>query len=153
MTDFAPKNPDYEARLRESFACQSVMITMGASIQDVRPGIVELSMDHHPGLTQQHGFLHAGVVTTVLDSACGYAGFSLMPADAEVLTVEFKTNFLAPARGERFRMIGTVLKPGRSLFVTEGRAYAVLGGQEKLIATMTCTLMAVTGRSDIKTAQ
>lgn len=151
MVDFTPRNPDYEARLRDSFARQSVMETMGVSILNIRPGQVELTLDHHPGLTQQHGFLHAGVVTTVLDSACGYAGFSLMQADAEVLTVEFKANFIAPARGDRFRICGTVLKPGRTLFVTEGRAFAFRGDEQTLIATMSCTLMAVTGRGDIKT--
>ena len=102
------------------------------------------------GLTQQHGFLHAGMVATALDSACGYAGFTLMAADAAVLTIEFKINLLAPAKGERFRMEGRVLKPGRTITVCEGRAFAIDGSQEKLIATMGCTLMAVTGRDNIQ---
>jgi len=89
-------------------------------------------------------------VSTALDSACGYAGFSLMAADAAVLTIEFKINLLAPAKGQRFRMVGTVLKPGRTITVAEGQAYAIDNGQEKLIATMGCTLMAVTGRDTIQ---
>ncbi|HYF43815.1 MAG TPA: PaaI family thioesterase, partial [Ramlibacter sp.] len=102
------------------------------------------------GLTQQHGFLHAGMVATALDSACGYAGFTLMPAEAGVLTIEYKINLLAPARGERFRMAGTVVKPGRTVTVTEGRAYALENGREKLIATVGATLMTILGRDDVK---
>ena len=101
-------------------------------------------------MTQQHGFLHAGVVSTALDSACGYAAFSLMPEDAAVLTIEFKINLLAPAKGERFRMEGRVLKPGRTITVCEGRAYALQDQKETLIATMNCTLMTVMGRTDIR---
>ena len=119
--------------------------------QVVAPGSVDIALDWAPGLTQQHGFLHAGVVSAALDSACGYAAFTLMPADAEVLTIEFKINLLAPARGECFRMEGRVLKPGRTVTVCEGRAYALHGGTEKLVATMGCTLMAITGREDVRT--
>ena len=114
------------------------------------PGSVDIQLDWAAGLTQQHGFLHAGVVATALDSACGYAGLTLMPEDAAVLTIEFKINLLAPARGERFRMEGRVLKPGRTITVCEGRAYALDGNHEKLVATMGCTLMAVTGRENIR---
>src|SRR5690606_32019144 len=105
--------------------------------------------DWAPGLTQQHGFIHAGMLSAALDSACGYAGFSLMPEDAGVLTIEFKINLLAPAQGQRFRCEGRVLKPGRTIVVAEGRAYAIDHGQEKLCATMQCTLMAVHGREGI----
>ncbi|WP_202900051.1 PaaI family thioesterase [Acidovorax sp. JHL-9] len=126
------------------------MQTLGARLGLVAPGAVDIEMDWAAGLTQQHGFLHAGMVATALDSACGYAGFTLMAEDAAVLTIEFKINLLAPARGERFRMEGRVLKPGRTITVCEGRAYALEGTQEKLVATMACTLMAITGRENIR---
>ena len=102
---------------------------------------MDICLDWAPGLTQQHGFLHAGMVSTALDSACGYAGLTQMPAGAAVLTIEFKINLLAPAKGQRFRMEGRVIKPGRTITVTEGRAYAIDQGKEKLVATMGCTLM------------
>ena len=126
------------------------MRTIGARIVRVEHGHVELELPFREDLTQQHGFLHAGIVTTLVDSACGYAAFSLMESDAAVLTVEFKTNLLAPAGGERFRFVGEVVRPGRTLTVSEGRAYATEGAAEKLIATMTATLMAVRGRSGIE---
>ena len=100
--------------------------------------------------TQQHGFVHAGIITTALDTACGYAAFSLMDAESAVLTVEFKTNLLAPARGERFLVRAHVVKPGRTLTVTEAKAFAVSGGAEKLVASMTGTLMAVRERDDVR---
>ena len=126
------------------------MQTLGACLGRVQPGAADIELAWAPGLTQQHGFSHAGMVATALDSACGYAGFTLMGEDAAVLTIEFKINLLAPARGERFRMEGRVLKPGRTITVCEGRAFAIDNGQEKLVATMGCTLMAVTGRDNIQ---
>jgi uncharacterized protein (TIGR00369 family) len=147
---FEPKDPDYAARVRASFGRQSAMQTIGAALAVVEPGRVEIELPWAQALTQQHGFLHAGMVATALDSACGYAGFSLMPADAAVLTVEYKINLLAPAKGQRFRMEGLVIKPGRTVTVTEGKAWAIDDGREKLIATMTCTLMAVFGRDGIQ---
>jgi uncharacterized protein (TIGR00369 family) len=147
---FEPRDPDYVQRVRASFERQAAMCTLGASLAAVRPGQVEITLPWSEPLTQQHGFLHAGMVSTALDSACGYAGFSLMPADAAVLTIEFKINLLAPAKGETFRMVGTVIKPGRTVTVCEGQAYAIEAGQEKLIATMGCTLMAVIGRDNIQ---
>ena len=126
------------------------MQTLGACLGRVQPGAVDIELAWAQGLTQQHGFLHAGMVATALDSACGYAGFTLMGEDAAVLTIEFKINLLAPARGERFRMEGRVLKPGRTITVCDGRAFAIDNDQEKLIATMGCTLMAVTGRDTIQ---
>lgn len=136
-------------RVQESFALQGAMQTLGAQITHLAAGAVDIGFDWAPGLTQQHGFIHAGMLSAVLDSACGYAGFSLMPEDAGVLTIEFKINLLAPAQGQRFRCEGRVLKPGRTIVVTEGRAYAIDNGQEKLCATMQCTLMAVHGREGI----
>jgi uncharacterized protein (TIGR00369 family) len=125
------------------------MSTLGAQLTHLAPGAVDISFDWAPGLTQQHGFIHAGMLSAALDSACGYAGFSLMPEDAGVLTIEFKINLLAPAKGQRFRCEGRVLKPGRTIVLAEGRAFAIDGGQEKLCATMHCTLMAVQGRPGI----
>ena len=147
---FEPKDADYAQRVRDSFALQGAMGTIGASLGEIAPGTVEILLDWAPGLTQQHGFLHAGMVATALDSACGYAGFTLMPTGTGVLTIEFKVNLLAPARGQRFRMVGQVVKPGRTITVTEGRAYAIDSGREKLIATLGATLMTITGRDDVK---
>ncbi|MGE0332551.1 MAG: PaaI family thioesterase [Ramlibacter sp.] len=147
---FEPQDAGYAQRVRDSFALQGAMGTIGASLGTIAPGTVEILMDWAPGLTQQHGFLHAGMVATALDSACGYAGFTLMPAGAGVLTIEFKINLLAPAKGQRFRMVGQVVKPGRTITVTEGRAYAIDNGNEKLIATLGATLMTITGRDDVK---
>jgi len=145
-----PRDPQFASRVRESFERQGAMQTLGASLGLLEPGAVDIELDWAQALTQQHGFLHAGMVAAALDSACGYAAFTLMPADAAVLTIEFKINLLAPAQGERFRMEGRVLKPGRTITVSEGRAYALTGAQEKLVATMGCTLMTVTGRQEIK---
>ena len=147
---FEPRCSSYAERVRDSFSRQGAMQTLGARLCRVQPGAVDIELDWAQGLTQQHGFLHAGMVATALDSACGYAGFTLMGEDAAVLTIEFKINLLAPARGERFRMEGRVIKPGRTITVCEGRAFAIDNGQEKLMATMGCTLMAVTGRDNIQ---
>jgi uncharacterized protein (TIGR00369 family) len=147
---FQPKVPDYAQRVRASFGRQAAMETIGATLAAVEPGHVVIELPWAQPLTQQHGFLHAGMVATALDSACGYAAFSLMPADAAVLTIEYKINLLAPAKGERFRMEGLVIKPGRTVTVAEGKAYTIHSGREKLIATMHCTLMAVIGREGIE---
>ena len=149
-TRFEPKDAGYADRVRASFARQAAMDTIGATLAEVEPGRVVIELPWAQALTQQHGFLHAGMVATGLDSACGYAGFSLMPADAAVLTIEYKINLLAPAQGQRFRMEGLVIKPGRTVTVTEGRAWAIEDGREKLIATMSCTLMAVFGRDGVR---
>ncbi len=141
-----PKDPDFRRRVEASFARQHVMRTLEIVIARLEPGEIELSMPYAEAYTQQHGFMHAGIISTALDSACGYAAFSLMPADAAVLTVEFKTNLLAPADGEQFLFRGRVVKPGRTLTVCEAQALAYHPGAEKLIATMTGTLMAVFDR-------
>lgn len=147
---FQAPDAAFADRVRSSFAMQGAMATIGARLGSIAPGEVVIELDWAQPLTQQHGFLHAGMVATALDSACGYAGFTLMPADAGVLTIEYKINLLAPARGQRFRMVGQVVKPGRTITVTEGRAFAIDDGREKLIATMGATLMAITGRADVK---
>jgi len=141
---------DFETRVRDSFARQKAMATIGAELTRVTAGVVEIELPFAEELTQQHGFLHAGVISAALDSACGYAAYSLMPADAAVLTIEFKVNLLAPGRGERFLFRGSVTKPGRTIIVADGQAYAFgADGETRLIATMTGTMMTVLGRGGI----
>jgi uncharacterized protein (TIGR00369 family) len=147
-----PRDPHYAQRMRESFARQPAMATLGVSIEEVGAGRVVLAMAHRADLTQQHGFVHAGVIATALDSACGYAAFTLMPADAGVLTIEFKVNLLAPARGPLMRFEGQVKKAGRTISVVDGHAWQYEPGSDerKLVATMTATIMTVTGRDDVR---
>jgi uncharacterized protein (TIGR00369 family) len=147
MPRFEPKNPDYRKVATETFDRQQAMQTLGISIARLEPGEVELSMPYSSDWTQQNGFIHAGIVTAGLDTACGIAAFTLMPAGSDILTVEFKTNLLAPARGDRFAFRAHVVKPGRTLTICEGRAFAEIGGVENLIATMTGTLMAMVRRA------
>jgi uncharacterized protein (TIGR00369 family) len=148
MPRFEPRNPDFRSVAAATFAAQRAMKTLGISIVRLEPGEVDLAMAYAPEFSQQNGFIHAGIITAGLDNACGIAAFTLMPAGADILTVEFKTNLLAPARGERFAFRGVVVKPGRTLTVCEGRAYAVTDGVESLVATMTGTLMAIMPRGD-----
>jgi uncharacterized protein (TIGR00369 family) len=143
---FEPKNPDYRAVATATFDRQPAMQSLGISIARLEPGEVDLTMLYSASWTQQNGFIHAGVITAALDTACGIAAFTLMPANCDVLTVEFKTNLLAPARGERFVFRAHVVKPGRTLTVCEAQAFAVRDGAENLIATMTGTLMALPRR-------
>ena len=150
MKSFQPKDDEYESKVRDSFNRQNAMQTVNASIVSVDPGKVELVFPHDDKLTQQHGFIHAGIVSTVLDSACGYAAFSLMPKDSAVLTIEYKVNLLAPADGEKFIAIGTVKKPGRTITVSDGELYALKNDERKLVATMTGTLMCVINRAGIE---
>ena len=147
---FIPRNDRYEQKVRDSFDKQVIMRTIGATITRLQAGEVELTMPFHESLTQQHGFIHGGIVTTILDSACGYAALSLMPADAGILSIEFKVNFLAPASGENFRALGRVKKPGRNITVSEGDLYAELEGESKLVASMVATMMSIYGRAGIK---
>ncbi len=138
-------DPQSVARLRADFDRQGAMQSMGITVADVAPGRVILEMPFNPAFSQHHGFMHAGTITSGMDSACGFAAFTLMDAESEVLTVEFKCSFLAPARGQLFRFEGNVLKSGRTLTFTEGRAIAVDAGQETTVATITATMMAVRG--------
>ncbi|HEY6633706.1 MAG TPA: PaaI family thioesterase [Rhizobiaceae bacterium] len=127
------------------------MTTIGARLALVTPGIVEIEMPFSAALTQQHGFLHAGVISAALDSACGYAALSIMPENAAVLTIEFKVNLLAPGRGVRFLFRGSVTKPGRTIVVADGQAYAIGADEEaKLVATMTGTMMTILGRDGME---
>lgn len=142
---------DYESRVRSSFARQKIMQTIGAEVTRIEAGTVEIELPFREDLTQQHGFLHAGIISTALDSACGYAAYSVMPADAAVLTIEFKTNLLSPGKGERFLFRGTVTKPGRTIVVADGQAYAFdADGDARLVATMTGTMMVISGRDGIE---
>jgi uncharacterized protein (TIGR00369 family) len=150
VSTFKPQVANFEARVRKSFDRQPMMHTIGASLARIEPGEVEMGMPIAVQFCQQHGFVHAGIVTTLADTACGYAAFSLMPASAGVLTTEFKVNLLAPAAGERLIAVGRVVKPGRTLTVTQGEVHAESEGKRKLVAIITATLMAVEGRDDVK---
>ena len=119
MSDFHPRDPDYAARVRASFARQRFMETLGARLVRVEPGLCEIELDYQEALTQQHGYLHAAVSTAIADSAGGYAAFTLMPAGSSVLAVEFKINLLEPAAGERFLGRGRVKRAGKRLYVCE----------------------------------
>ena len=134
-------DPDVERRCRDSFARQQAMSAIGASVLSVAAGEVELAMPFSEQFTQQHGFIHAGIVTMLCDTACGFAALSLMPADAAVLTTEFKVNLLSPARGERFIAHGRVVRPGKKLMVCLGEVFAEEDGKRKQIALMTASMM------------
>ena len=143
MQTFDPPDPDFEARVRYGFDLQRVMATIGAKITRVAAGEVHIELPFNSALTQQHGYIHAGIITSIVDSACGFAAYTLMPASSGVLTVEYKVNFLSPARGEVFIAVGRVMKPGRTLTVCNGEVRAVARGEEKVIAAMQATMMAV----------
>jgi uncharacterized protein (TIGR00369 family) len=138
---FASLPPDFDYRVRSSFAKQSVMNLIGAELVKVLPGEVEIIIPFRDDLAQQHGFMHGGIITTIVDSACGYAALSLMPTDASVLTVEFKVNFLSPAKGERFIARGKVVKLGQTIIVTSGEVFSLNENTQKLVALMTATMM------------
>ncbi len=149
MPTFEPRYADFEARVRESFRRQRIMTILGAEMQHVSPGEVVIRLPYRDDLTQQHGFLHAGVVAAICDSACGYAALSLMPADTGVLTVEYKINLLNPAAGEYFTAIGRVTKPGRNVTVCAGDVYGHGAAGETHIATMLATIMTIRDREGI----
>jgi uncharacterized protein (TIGR00369 family) len=142
-------DPNFERRVRESFARQRFMATLGARLVSVTPGEVVIELPWRDGLGQQHGVLHAGAVAAVADSACGYAALSLMPAGAAVMSVEFKLNLLAPGRGDRFLARGRVRRAGRTLTVCEGTVRAVHEAEEREVAIMTATMIRVEGRPDL----
>lgn len=126
------------------------MSTIGATLTVVTPGMVEIEMPYCDSLTQQYGFIQGGILSAALDSACGYAAYSLMPENTAILTVEFKVNFLAPGKGERFLFRGSVIKPGRTIIVADGQAYGFTAdGATKMLATMTATMMTLPDRADI----
>jgi uncharacterized protein (TIGR00369 family) len=143
LTAPAPTDPAIDRRIRDSFARMQAMATFGASLVAVRKGEIEIALPFSPSLTQQHGFVHAGIIAAIADTACGYAALTLMPDDAAVLTSEFKINLLSPAKGERFLAIGRVVRPGRRLMVCLGEVWAEEGGSHKQVALMTASMMAV----------
>jgi uncharacterized protein (TIGR00369 family) len=136
-------------RIRLSFSKQGLMTTLGAALGAISPGAVEIILRPSPAISQQHGFVHAGAVSAIADSAGGYAALSLMPAGRGVLTTEFKINLIAPAAGERIIARGRVVKPGRTLTVVQTEVFAESQGQEKLIALLTATMMSIEGREGI----
>jgi uncharacterized protein (TIGR00369 family) len=144
-----PQNPEFERLVRESFAKQRAMATLGASLTLVDAGRIEIELPYREDLSQQHGFLHAGIVTAVLDSSCGYAAFSLMPPGAGVLSIEFKVNLLAPAKGEALVARGHVVRAGRTITVCQADGFMRAGDRETQIATMLATIMTVTQRPDV----
>ena len=148
MAELVARNPAYETRVRESFARQSFMRTLGVELLSIDPGRVEMRLAYNDGLCQQHGFFHGGVIGTLADNAGGYAAFSLMAAEDSVLTVEYKLNIVAPGDGEALLVRGAVLRPGRTLTVCRADVFAVKDGHEKLCATALCTLMTMAGKSD-----
>lgn len=147
MKPFLPTDPDFETRVRDSFSKQEMLTSLGAKLGLVRAGEVHLAAPYDARFTQQDGFLHAGIVATLMDSACGYAAYSLMPAASRVLSVEFKVNLLAPARGPRFRAEGRVIKAGRTLTVCEGKLFAIEKDEESLCAIMQATMICILERA------
>ena len=148
MGAFQPQGPDFATRVRASFDRQPAMATIGARLTRIEPGLVEIELPYRRDLTQQHGFLHAGITSTIADSAGGYAGYTLFPANSSVLTVEYKMNLLAPADGERFIARGRVVRAGKNLTICNLEVIAVKGGRETLCAIGQQTLMCLHGRSD-----
>ena len=153
MTDvkapaFKAKDPDFEARVRKSFASQGIMDHIGASMTLIEPGYCEIHLPYRPELTQQHGYIHGGCMATLADNAAGYAAFTLMGAGESPLTVEYKLNILRPGAGQTLIARGRVLKPGRTLTVVNADVYAVLDGQESLCVTSLQSLMALAGKDD-----
>lgn len=143
MSEFKPRNPNYESHIRDAFAAQGLMRAFGSELVEVAPGRIVIEQDFADHLLQQHGGLHGGAIAALLDTACGFCAVTLLPVGKGITTIEFKTNFLSAGLGPRFRFVAGILKPGRSITVAEGRAYALLAGGEKLIASMTATMMTI----------
>jgi len=140
-----PRNPAFAEEIKQSFTKQTIMGLIGATLTRVEPGIVEITLPYRADLAQQHGYLHAGIVTTIADSACGYAAYSLMPPDSEVLSVEFKVNLLRPAKGEMFLAAAEVVKSGKTLTVVRADVFSFDQTEQRtLIATMLGTMICVT---------
>ncbi|TCT12762.1 uncharacterized protein (TIGR00369 family) [Tepidamorphus gemmatus] len=148
MTSFQPRDPDWEPRVRASFARQAFMRLLGIEISHAAPGEIDLSMAYAPDLTQQHGFFHAGATTSIADSAAGYAALSLYPKGTGVLTTEFKINLINPARGERLVARGRVVKPGRTLTVCRSDVYGIEAERETHVATALLSMICLEGLDD-----
>ena len=140
--NWKPSNPAFADEVRQSFAKQSIMELIGGELIRVDPGVVEIELFYREDLTQQDGYVHAGIITTIADSACGYAAYTLMPAESEVLAVEFKVNLMRPAKGEKFLARAEVMKPGRTLTIVRADVFVSSAGEKwQLIATMLGTMM------------
>jgi len=136
------RNPSFAEEIKQSFAKQTIMELIGAELSRVEPGIIEISLPYRADLAQQHGYLHAGILTTIADSACGYAAYSLMPPNSEVLSVEFKVNLLRPAKGQTFVARAEVVKSGKTLTVVRADVFGVdEDGRRELVATMLGTMI------------
>ncbi|MBB6508000.1 MULTISPECIES: PaaI family thioesterase [Rhizobium] len=140
---------DFRERIRQSFDRQGAMAMLDAELTRVEQAMIEIELPYSEKLTQQHGFLHAGVISAALDTACTYAAYTTIAPDASILTIEFKVNLLSPGRGERFLFRGEITKPGSTIIVADGRGYAIGDGPAKLIASMTASMMVIRGRQDI----
>jgi len=138
-----PPDANFAARVRASFGKQKLMTTIGATLEKVDPGAVTIRLPFRDDLTQQHGFIHAGAIASVADSACGYAALSLMPPDAEVLSIEFKINMLSPAKGDALVARGEVIRAGKRIMVCRADVFSIAGNEEKLVAAMQGTMMVV----------
>jgi uncharacterized protein (TIGR00369 family) len=147
--DFAPKDPEFQARVEASFAKQGLMTSLGASLGQIAPGMVEIALPASPSVSQQHGFIHAGAIAAIADSAAGYAALTLMPAGVGVLTIEFKINLVAPANGDRIIARGRVVKAGRTLTLAQSEVTTENATEEKLVGLLTSTLMTIEGREGI----
>ena len=141
MSKLEINNQDYESRVRESFEQQQAMRLIGATLRIVKSGTVEIVLPFRDDLTQQHGFVHGGIITTIADSACGYAAFTLMPKGREVLSVEFKVNLLRPAQGKEFIAAAQVLKSGKTLMVVKCDVFADVSNESNMVATMLGTMI------------
>ena len=140
---------DFRERIRQSFDRQGAMAMLDAELTRVEQAMIEIELPYSEKLTQQHGFLHPGVISAALDTACTYAAYTTIAPDASILTIEFKVNLLSPGRGERFLFRGEITKPGSTIIVADGRGYAISDGPAKLIASMTASMMVIRGRQDI----
>jgi len=149
LSDFVPSDPAFQARIQASFAKQGLMSSLGASLVHVAPGMVEIALPASPAVSQQHGFVHAGALAAIADTAAGYAALSLMPPGSGVLTTEFKINLVAPAKGNGVKARGRVVKAGRTLTLAQTEVVAETATGEKLVALLTATLMVIEGREGI----
>ena len=148
-TGIVAPDPDFERRCRESFDRQTIMRTFGAALTVLKPGFCEIEMPFNPALTQQNGYLHAGVAATLADNAGGYAAYSLCSPDDDILAVEFKINLMAPSIGDHLRAVGRCLKGGRTLSINEVEVYAVTGDRERLVAKMLQTTIRIAAKPDL----
>jgi uncharacterized protein (TIGR00369 family) len=147
VADFTVLNPNYAAEVRESFERQIFMRLLGATLEAVEPGAVDIALPYREDLVQQNGYVHAGAIASIADSACGYAAYTQMPAGVSVLSVEFKVNLLAPAAGDRFVAEGRVIRAGKTLTVTRGDVFGYRNGARKHVATMQATMIQIAARA------